>query len=208
MDFRPSGISRLVRRLGRTWTARCCKDEHAITVRLQHRGSLAAGHLRDGARNWFAGYTFLLALVPLAVAGEIPDPKQTPGVSRQLTLEQICHTVWHLDRRHVSDVMKRRAFANYRLTGNDDESQGCKQNRGRRYEVDHLVPRCAGGADEPANLWPQCWSGKWNASDKDALEVKVCKLLCNGNMTLQQAHELFRSDWRKAYQELIGEKKK
>ena len=32
------------------------------------------------------------------------------------------------------------------------------------YEEDHLIPLSLGGApDDPANLWPQPFDGKWNA---------------------------------------------
>lgn len=130
----------------------------------------------------------------------IPDPRYTPGVSTTKTLHTLCTTRLGTDRRYVTARMKARVFANYRLTGNDDDSQGCEVDAyGRRYEVDHRVPRSLGGADEVANLWPQCMSGPWNAVMKDRLETHVSKELCEGNLNAQEAHELFTGDWRQAY---------
>jgi hypothetical protein len=136
----------------------------------------------------------------------IPDPAYTPGVSRLMTVETMCTTRWGTDRRFVTTLMRRRVFANYRLIGDEDESQGCKvDHAGRRYELDHLVPRSLGGADDVNNLWPQCYSGPWNAVLKDRLEVRAGKELCAGHIDQQQAHEMFTTDWRDAYRRYFGE---
>jgi hypothetical protein len=135
----------------------------------------------------------------------IPDPRYTPGVSTTATLHKLCTTRWGTDRRFVTAKMKARVFANYRLTGNDDESQGCMRDvHGRRYELDHLIPRCAGGADVVANLWPNCFSGPWNAVMKDRLEVHLCKLICAGELSTQEVHELFTTDWQAAWRRYFG----
>lgn len=139
-----------------------------------------------------------------------PDPDLTPGVSRSLSLEEICTTKWGRDRRLVTAAMKKQVFKNYDLKGNGDASQGCRKDKsGRRYEVDHDYPRCAGGADEVGNLWPQCYSGKWSAVMKDRLEVKVCKLICDnypepGTLTPDEALEKFR-DWHAGFIEYFGD---
>jgi hypothetical protein len=41
------------------------------------------------------------------------------------------------------------------------------------YEIDHLIPLCLGGADDPSNLWAQprrSIEPTWNAEAKDRLE--------------------------------------
>src|SRR5437879_9784796 len=107
----------------------------------------------------------LLAFSALALAGDLPDLAKTPGVVRQeLTVAQICKTAWGRDRRHVTEAMKREVFAAYRMT-NDKPPCPC--------EVDHLVSRELGGADELHNLWPQAFGTKWNAHLKDKLENRL-----------------------------------
>lgn len=148
----------------------------------------------------------LVLLVATATAASAQSPEYTPGVAITMTIKRMCTTAWGRDVRHVTAAEKRQVFANYRLTGNDDGSQGCELDRhGRRYEVDHLIPRSLGGADVVSNLWPQCYSGPWNALLKDRLEVRVSKELCAGRLSKKQAHKFFTGDWRQAYRRFFGE---
>lgn len=45
-----------------------------------------------------------------------------------------------------------------------------------KYELDHRVPRCLGGADTDANLWPQPLA---EARKKDAVERDICRQVCS-----------------------------
>jgi hypothetical protein len=74
-----------------------------------------------------------------------PNLNETPGLVRPLSRVAVCSTKWGLDRRHVTDAMKKRVAYAYGVRWAD---------RGR-YEFDHLVPRELGGADDERNLWPQ-----------------------------------------------------
>ena len=71
----------------------------------------------------------------------------------------------------------------------------------KKYYEDYLVPLCAGGCPtDPRNLWPQRVEGDWNYKVKDQLETAVCKALCSGDVTLEQARStFFESDWTKAF---------
>ena len=121
-----------------------------------------------------------------ALAGEIPDAKLTPGVARtDLTVQAICKKKWGKDARMVTAAMKRQVFRNYGFSGNADPSCAPDKN-GRHFEIDHLVSRELGGADDVKNLWPECYSGKWGASVKDKLENRLHKEVCAGNITLSQ----------------------
>jgi hypothetical protein len=142
----------------------------------------------------------------LNVDRTLPNPDLTPGAVRILSLEQICDTRWGLDHRAVTQSMKMQVFHSYGLTGNADTSDGCKPDKhGRRHEIDHLAPRCAGGADMVANLWAQCYSGRWNANLKDKLEVAACKAICNRTMTPQVVYDKFRTNWKEFYIEMFGD---
>lgn len=113
---------------------------------------------------WILGIA-VMGAVPVASAKDLtlPDPTLTPGAARALSLDVICKTKWGKDARHVTAAMKRQVFENYGLTGKDDPS--CVADKsGRHCEVDHLISRELGGADDVKNLWPQPYgSSPWNA---------------------------------------------
>lgn len=132
----------------------------------------------------------------------LPDPAITPGATRELSTKDICDTIWSLDRRKVTDAMKRQVFEHYDLSPN---ARWCKlKTHKTRFEVDHLIPRCAGGADDVSNLWAQCYSGEYNAAMKDRLEVRVCKDLCKGKLSIEDVPAIFTPDWHKAYRHYFG----
>jgi hypothetical protein len=142
-----------------------------------------------------------IALAAVLVV-DVPDPALTPGAARtDLSLQQIQSTQWGHDRRHVDEEMKAKVYAEYGYTGPDDpncDGGGC--------EIDHRLPRCAGGADEVQNLWVQRYgSHPWNAHLKDRLETAVCEDLKAGRITLQAAQaEFLGGDWRDAYVKRFG----
>jgi hypothetical protein len=66
------------------------------------------------------------------------------------------------------------------------------------YEIDHLIPLCLGGSDDPSNLWPEprrTIEPKWNAEAKDRLERLMCDMVCNGQLDIGTAQEAFAKDW-------------
>ena len=80
--------------------------------------------------------------------------------------------------------MERRIFAGYRLPWSDR----------RAYEFDHHVPRCLGGLDTAANLWPQPLE---EAIRKDALEHRLCRAACTTHtMTAPAVQAIFLGNWR------------
>lgn len=154
---------------------------------------------------------FLTALVcsfPVEAGKDhfIQDSMLTPGLTRDLTVDEICNTKWGKDRRHVTKKMVVQVLKNYHTTRNDD-SWCHKDSHGRRYEIDHLISRELGGADDVANLWPQCYSGKWNAIMKDRYENLLHKLVCAYKIDLSEAQTEISKDWRKGYIKYFGEPK-
>ena len=70
------------------------------------------------------------------------------------------------------------------------------------YQIDHLIPLCLGGSDDPSNLWPQPGSSieaSWNAAAKDRLERLMCRMVCDGQIDIAVAQEAFATDWIAAY---------
>lgn len=131
----------------------------------------------------------------------------TPGVARtDITQENVCATKWGKDKRLVSEKMKKQIFANYGYSGNNDARCIVDKN-GRHCELDHLISRELGGADDVNNMWPQSYGGEWNASMKDRLEDKLNKLVCQEKtMSLIDAQTAISTDWIAAYKLYIGDK--
>lgn len=138
-----------------------------------------------------------LSVVVAAQAGNLPDPKLTPGVATSITQAKICATKWGKDARHVTPAMKKQAFTEYGFTKlNKDPRCPC--------EIDHLISRELGGADDVKNLWPQSYQGPWNAHMKDRVENRLHVEVCKGNITLQDAQHDISTDWTKTYEHYFG----
>ena len=70
------------------------------------------------------------------------------------------------------------------------------------YEIDHLIPLCLGGSNDPSNLWPQprrTIEPKWNAEAKDRLEHLICDMVCAEQLEIAAAQEAIATDWIAAY---------
>ena len=71
--------------------------------------------------------------------------------------------------------------------------------RRNRYQLDHRVPLCAGGAVvDRRNLALEPID---EAHDKDAVEACVCGMICAGAISLEVAQHLIWIDWRAAARE-------
>jgi hypothetical protein len=122
----------------------------------------------------------ILAVLAILILGPFaPTPSLTPGVARPIGQTAVCTTRWGLDRRHVTPAMRRQVFAAY----------GIPYEKHRLYELDHLIPRQLGGADDVANLWPEVWS---DAHQKDQLENALHGAVCRGELRLEDAQAQLR----------------
>jgi hypothetical protein len=141
----------------------------------------------------------------VALADDVPDLTKTPGVVNPgLTEVKICRTKWGQDQRHVTKAMKQQVFAAYGFTGYDDP-RCVPDAHGKTCEIDHLISRELGGADDVKNLWPQAYgTTPWNAHRKDKLENRLHKEVCAGHITLTQARDMLTHDWRVAYRHYYG----
>jgi hypothetical protein len=154
---------------------------------------------------------FLIACVSVGLDAAyadnlLPDKTLTPGVARtDITLDNVCTTKWGKDTRLVTEEMKKEIFTNYTYSGNDDARCLVDKN-GRHCELDHLISRELGGADDVKNMWPQSYGGDWGASMKDRLENKLHKLVCETkSLSLKDAQDAISDNWIDAYKKYIGD---
>jgi 5-methylcytosine-specific restriction endonuclease McrA len=115
--------------------------------------------------------------------GLLPDGQCTPGAVETTSLAVVCGSSAER-RRHVTEGMRRRVFAEYGL--------GTRHPEGA-YEVDHLIPLELGGSNEIANLWPEAAPG---FHEKDKVEEKLHARVCTRRMTLEDAQRAIATDWR------------
>lgn len=128
-------------------------------------------------------------LAASAIAGQYPsnfptqpDPRLTPGKychdSRNSRYpEKIAYC-----NRNVSTETKKEVIKTY------DTTLGFKigsMSRGE-FKIDHYFPLCAGGSNDPENLWPQHQSV---FEITDPLESEVCQKMSQGK--LKQAEAIF-----------------
>ncbi|MGT2501253.1 HNH endonuclease [Bradyrhizobium guangxiense] len=161
---------------------------------------------------------FLLSFVASPVLAEeyITHPRWdlTPGVVRDLSVRQICRTKWGEDARGVTPAMKRNVIDAYRFDVNQCPLTTFRGKRVRRLEIDHLIPRSIGGADDERNLWPQCYEQvrpdkdeqENGAHKKDRLETFIHAELCRNpsDELLAEYQSKIRSDWISFYHEIYA----
>lgn len=136
--------------------------------------------------------------------GVIPDQSVdcTPGKFETNDINQICGrtsggTYSQTHRLSQTPETKHQVMSRYGVPWGDRS----------KYEDDHDGPLCLGGSDSIANRWPQTRSGDWPASKKDRLETESCKMVCAGQVSVDEAQSWFLApaDWRIAYCKQIGE---
>lgn len=141
----------------------------------------------------------LLATVALAQSAHyrhhgqalLPDPQITPGVVTVHDVPTVCKYSNASDPRKVTEKMKNEVCMAYGLK---PHCEGRTTN-----EIDHLVPRELGGADDIKNLWPQSYAIHPGAHEKDKLENWLHKQVCAGKMPLEEAQKAIATDWYAEY---------
>lgn len=127
-----------------------------------------------------------------AAAAELPNPERTPGEANPvLTRDVLCAASFRTGPyRNVPPAEKRQVYASY----------GKKPVKGKCCEVDHLISLEIGGSNSIKNLWPQPWK---EARIKDQLENRLHKLVCSGEISLEEAQSAISKDWWGAYQKYL-----
>jgi hypothetical protein len=128
----------------------------------------------------------------------LPNKVLTPGDTLDVTKADICTPGYTKRVREVPEAIKRKIYSSYQM----------ERREGVCCEVDHLIPLELGGSNRAANLWPQRYDGQWNAHDKDQLETRLHRLVCNGELDLETAQDAIASNWIAAYKKYVATRPK
>lgn len=131
----------------------------------------------------------VFSLIPRSSAAPVPRRQLTPGAVRSVAKSDVC--AGSFQQAFVVPVaLQRRVFEEY----------GIRNARPDAYEVDYLITPELGGAADIRNLWPEPYSATvWNARVKDALEDRLHRMVCDGDLDLATAQHDISTDWIAAY---------
>ena len=169
--------------------------------RLVVAGAMAAGLLVPGISQAYGWHSE--PSMPLRDA--LPRRQLTPGAVNPRIAEANIHEticVPGYTRRvrppeSYTEPLKRRLIAEY----------GYRDRRLGDYELDHDVPlELAGAPMDPRNLWPQPHRivGGWGSYVKDHLEDVLHRMVCRGQLPLQEAQQDIAANWIATYRRFIG----
>jgi len=130
-----------------------------------------------------------------ADAAYLPNPQLTPGDALDVTTADICVPGYSSKVRDVPTSVKNQVYQEY----------GIASHKPGAYEVDHLISLELGGSNSIRNLWPESYTGSWNAHVKDKLENKLHSLVCANQVDLKTAQRAIAGDWIAAYKKYVGE---
>ncbi len=121
---------------------------------------------------------------------EIPDHSLTPGVTRPVSIRDVCAMSHEQVIREVPASVRQEVFKEY----------GIANAHTADYEIDYLITPGLGGAEDLHNLWPESYTSQtWNARTKDALEEHLHQMVCAGQLDLSTAQHAIATDWVAAY---------
>lgn len=153
-----------------------------------------------GCAEWPLRFDALWPLEPhdAKESTESKDPRPPPpgafneAVSQANIRRTICTTGWSAAVRPPAAFLHE---AKARLM----KEAGLPPAQSSKYEVDFVVPLGLGGHPRKAeNLWLQPVDGPWGARTKDRLEGKLRHMVCSGEITLREARDAVRTDWKMA----------
>jgi hypothetical protein len=185
-------------------------------------GRIGESQLRIGVLMGLKIFACVLLLATGAAFADVwptlPDHDLTRGKTVPgMTVEKICSTKWGTDARHVTSRMKQAVIDKYHFEASSCPLTTYKGKRDHRVEIDHLVSRELGGADEVDNLWPECYElvkqDKSKQADgaykKDRLENKLHNLICaaipsDRAALLSEYQQKIADDWIALYHDIFG----
>jgi hypothetical protein len=123
-----------------------------------------------------------------------PDPLCTPGaIDARVTQANIHSTI--CVSGYTATVRPPVSFTNP-VKARQIAAYGYSDTSRKDYEEDHLIPLELGGAPaDPRNLWPEPGH---SPNPKDRVEGKLHRLVCAGKMSLAEAQDRIRTNWKTA----------
>ena len=119
----------------------------------------------------------------------------TPGDVLTTDANIVCVSGYASSVRKVPESLKRTVFLSYGIT----------KRLGDDWEIDHLISLELGGSNSIRNLWPESGSTQpLNYHIKDRLENAMHDLVCNGQITLQEAQRGIATNWALLYKTWLG----
>ena len=149
-----------------------------------------------------AGTLALFFAVGLARAGDLPDPRMTPGavdpsVTQANIRQTVCvkgYTKTVRPPAHYTNALKKKQIRAY----------GYADRNPKHYEEDHLIALSIGGhPTDERNLWPEPRKSEWGADKKDQLEFVLYKMVCAGELPLNEAQRDMSHDWISAWKRYV-----
>lgn len=126
----------------------------------------------------------------------VPNPKFTPGATRQVAYEEICPAQDDDKDPAVPTSMQQAVFKEYRVR---------RSARAHEFQVDYLINPQLGGTGEIRNLWPQPYGPTlWNAHAKDDLEDRLHQMVCNREIGISEAQHELATNWIAAYKKYFN----
>lgn len=128
----------------------------------------------------------MIAILLAAALTTPPPGALNPAVTQATIRQTICVTGWTKTIRpppSYTNALKRKQLAalHVHLSMHD-------------VEEDHFIPLEIGGnPTDPQNLWPQVWTGSCGAHAKDAVETRLKRQTCSGQITLAEAQAQMRA---------------
>jgi hypothetical protein len=144
-------------------------------------------------------FVALLLASIAANAGDLPDPRITPGaIDPSITQDNIQQTICV---KGYTKTVRPPAYYTNKLKKDQIRQYGYADRNPKDYEEDHLVAISVGGhPTDPRNLWPQPRLSEWNADKKGQLEYALYQGVCHHDVTLADARAAFATNWIAAYQ--------
>jgi hypothetical protein len=148
---------------------------------------------------------FFLVLIIASVgasAGDLPDPRLTPGaLNPDVTQANIHQTICI---KGYAKSIRPPAYYTNGLKKQLIRQYGYADRNPRNYELDHDLPLSLGGAPEDVrNLWPEPRNSEWGADKKDQLEFVLYKMVCGGDISLASAQRAIITNWIEAWKEYV-----
>ncbi|MFI6154651.1 hypothetical protein ACIBCA_18410 [Kitasatospora sp. NPDC051170] len=131
----------------------------------------------------------------------LPDPACTPGATNpDVSQDTIDSTI--CVGGYSTSIRPSTSYTN-RLKIQQIAQYGYADTNTADYEEDHHIPLSLGGhPTDPRNLWPQpryaTGPNDNTAADKDTVEYKLYKAVCNHQVDLVPAQQAIATDWTTA----------